>query len=118
MGDLSKNFSRWEFECKCGCGFDTVDAELLHILEDIRGEYGAVSISSACRCRDHNLAVGGAPTSHHKRGRAADFTTEEGSPREVAEYLDRRFPERYGIGSYSTFTHFDTRRGYARWAGE
>ena len=25
MGDLSENFSRSEFECKCGCGFATVD---------------------------------------------------------------------------------------------
>ena len=34
MGDLTRNFSRNEFKCKCECGFDTVDYELVTILQD------------------------------------------------------------------------------------
>ena len=32
MSDLSPNFSRKMFQCSC-CSFDTVDAELLVVLE-------------------------------------------------------------------------------------
>ncbi|BEB16509.1 hypothetical protein VEE45_23520 [Escherichia coli] len=38
---LSKHFSRKEFKCKCGkCDYDTIDAELLVILEDVREHFG------------------------------------------------------------------------------
>ena len=44
MGDLSANFNRAEFACKCGCGFDTVDAKLIDYVQQIR-EYFAVPIT-------------------------------------------------------------------------
>ena len=31
---VSKNFSRYEFECQCGCGFAAADVTLLEALED------------------------------------------------------------------------------------
>ena len=40
MGDLSENFSRHEFACKCGCGNDTVDAELIRVLQSVRARFG------------------------------------------------------------------------------
>ena len=36
MSQLSAHFNREEFECTCHCGMDTVDAELIDVLEDIR----------------------------------------------------------------------------------
>ena len=37
MGDLSKNLSRAEFKCNCGaCDYDTVDYELVAVLQDVR----------------------------------------------------------------------------------
>jgi len=52
---LSKHFYRDEFACQCGCGFDTVDHELVKILEDVRKTFNApVHISSGCRCEKHN----------------------------------------------------------------
>ena len=36
MGTVSKNFSRSEFACKCGCGFDAVDVDLLAGLQALR----------------------------------------------------------------------------------
>jgi uncharacterized protein YcbK (DUF882 family) len=118
VGDLSTNFSRHEFACKCGCGLDTVDYQTLAVLEDVRDEFGRVAVSSGCRCESYNSAVGSSDTSQHPKCRAADFTTERGTPGEVQAWLKSRFPDDYGIGSYETFTHIDTRSsGPARWDG-
>lgn len=117
MGDLSINFSRHEFACKCGCGFNTVDTELLKKLETIRAEFGMpVSISSGCRCEDHNRSVGGSENSQHLFGRAADFSINGVRPIEIAKFVDRMHGDKYGLGVYSMWVHFDTRsNGPARW---
>ena len=48
---LNKYFHRSEFACKCGCGFDTVDTELLKVLTRLRVRFNKpVKITSACRC--------------------------------------------------------------------
>lgn len=118
MGDLTKNFSRHEFACKCGCGFDTVDFELLTILQELRDHFGApVIINSANRCKEDNLRVGGADNSQHLRGRAVDFVVEDVEPHRVQDYLIRQHSGRFGVGYGVTFTHFDTRTvGPARWS--
>jgi len=36
MGDLSPHFSRHEFACRDGCGYDTPEPELLAALEELR----------------------------------------------------------------------------------
>jgi hypothetical protein len=58
----------------------------------------------------------------HMYARAADYklfnrdTGEQIDPDRVADYLDSKYPDRYGIGRYSNRTHFDTRsNGPARW---
>lgn len=117
MGDLSTNFSRAEFACQCGCGFDTVDAELLAVLERIRNHFDVpVWISSAARCETHNSSdsVKGGKHSQHLLGRAADIVV-DGVPAElVQEYANQI--EVSGVGSYGTFTHIDTRAIKARWS--
>ena len=116
MGDLSENFSRHEFTCKCGCGKDTVDYELLAILEAVRGNFKApVTINSGNRCIQYNLRVGGSDFSQHKLSKAADITVKGIEPMAVAAYLNARYPDYYGIGTYKTFTHVDSRTGKARW---
>ena len=111
------HFKRREFACKCGCGFDAVDAELLSVLEQLRTALGnrAVSITSACRCDNHNRKVGGARNSVHKLGKAADIKVTGITPAKVADYLERTYPGRYGIGRYRSFTHIDVRNSVARW---
>lgn len=115
MGDLSTHFNRSEFACKCKCGFDTVDKKTLEIVEEIRQWTGKpVVITSGCRCAAHNRMVGGAPTSQHKKARAADIKVED--PVKVYDYLCKNYPNQYGFGLYSTFVHIDTRTGPpARW---
>ena len=116
MCDLSRNFSRSEFTCSCGCGFDTVDAELLDILQTARDDLGGIfTVTSACRCPEHNTSVGGAGNSQHTKGRAADIQVKGVSPTEVHEYFFNKYPDKYGLGKYQTFTHVDSRPGRARW---
>jgi uncharacterized protein YcbK (DUF882 family) len=117
MGDISENFDRSEFACKCGCGFDTVDAELIKVLEDIRGAFGVpIKINSGCRCETHNKEIGGSVHSQHKKGRAADIVVEGINAGAVQGLVDGRWPSLGGMGRYGVFTHVDTRSGpIARW---
>lgn len=115
MGDLSEHFSRKEFACNCGCGFDTVDAETLKVAEDVRRFLKTpVTINSGCRCPAYNKKVGGAEKSQHVKARAADLGV--ANPEKVYEYLCTKYPGKYGFGLYPTFVHIDTRSdGPARW---
>lgn len=116
MGDISKHFSRAEFACKCGCGFDTVDTELLKILEAVRVHFDKpVKINSGCRCEKHNKAVGGEVGGQHLYGRAADIVVHGPSPAKVYQWLNAEYPEQYGIGVYPSWVHVDSRNGKARW---
>jgi hypothetical protein len=115
MYNLSEYFSRSEFACKCGCGFDTVDAALLEALKYLRQSMGKpVTITSGCRCPEYNKQIGGSKNSQHTKGRAADIVVEGVPANQVQAYF-----EGYGIpglGCYEDFTHIDTRSGdNARW---
>ncbi len=114
---LSKHFSRKEFKCKCGkCDYDTIDAELLVILDDVREHFGKpVIINSGNRCPTHNKNVGGASNSTHLKGIASDIVVKGVSPSDVYDYLVTKYPTKYGIGKYNTFTHIDVRGYKARW---
>ncbi|WP_299231692.1 D-Ala-D-Ala carboxypeptidase family metallohydrolase [uncultured Halomonas sp.] len=113
---LSRHFRRAEFACRDGCGFDTVDAQTLEILEAVRVAFGSpVIINSGCRCPAHNAAVGGVPNSQHVLGRAADIRVVGHEPADVYSWIEQRFPAA-SLGLYSTFVHVDTRTGGpARW---
>ncbi len=118
MGDISENFDRSEHACGCGCGFDTVDVELNEVLQnDVRDHFGAVvTISGPNRCFTRNLNTpGAAKDSLHTEGKAADIKVAGISPKEIFSYLDRRFPDKYGIGLYHNRVHVDVRPSKARW---
>lgn len=114
---LSPYFHRDEFACQCGCGFNTVDVQLLRLLEMIRERFGPVTITSGCRCELHNASVGGSKFSQHKLGRAADIQVKGVPPLDVQQFFDERFPNAFGMGRYSSFTHIDSRDLYSRWSG-
>jgi len=110
------SFSREEFTCGCGCGYDTVDYELMEVLKGLREHFNApLHINSGARCKYHNKRVGGGDKSQHLLGSAADIRVDGVSPQDVADRLCHKFPDKYGIGSYNTFTHIDTRSRKARW---
>ena len=113
----SSYFKRKEFACKCGCGFATVDTDLLDVLENVREYFGSpVTLNSACRCDAHNRAEGGVEGSKHKLGIAADIVVKDFEPKEVADYVEKLIGDKGGLGRYKTFTHVDVRSGKAeRW---
>ena len=127
MGDLTKNISRHELRCKCGnCSVTIQDHEpIIQIVQGvcdrIATEYGVekvrLDITSAARCREHNLAVGSNDESQHIRCNAMDIKIFVGDaqmpPNLVADYLPDDFIG--GSGVYNSFTHFDTRNKIARW---
>lgn len=121
-------FKRSEFACKCGCGFDTVDAELLAVLDDIRIHFQFPTIvNSGCRCTKHNKKVKKIFSSlknllkkpkrpsQHELAKAADIWVKGIPANKVADYLEKKYPRQYGIGRYKGRTHIDVREGCARW---
>ncbi len=120
MGNLSLNLSRHEFACKCGCGCDTVDFELVKVIQDVCDNFNcSVTITSGHRCFMYNKTpeVGSNDNSQHPQGRAADCIFKYTTPLEVYNYLCEKYKDRLGLGLYNTFNHIDTRSGVARWSG-
>lgn len=73
-----KHFKPHEFKCKCGGKYCTgypavVDKQLLKNLDYLRGKSGAITVTSGLRCKKHNANVGGATSSRHMTGKAADI---------------------------------------------
>lgn len=117
MQSISTHFNREEFACQCGCGFDTVDAVLLDVLEIIRSHYGCpVRITSGCRCEAHNKAIGGSSGSQHTKGKAADIQVSCVQPHELVVFLNKYYPDKLGVGEYKSWVHIDSRSTKARWS--
>lgn len=112
MGDLTKNFSRKEFQCKCGCkkiGSSPKFMDGVKKLQQIRDKLGVpLVINSAHRCPKHNAAVGGAPQSRHKFGDAFDVAVPKGLTVDKLAALARTVGFT-GIGRYykQNFVHMD-----------
>ena len=123
MGDLTKNISRYEIACKCGCGFDTIDYETVKVVQECCDHFAkrlgkdrvVLYITSGCRCPEYNERIGGRKNSQHTKGRAIDFVIRGVLPADVQLYLMGKYKGKYGIGQYDNFTHFDTRSREARW---
>ena len=112
---ISEHFDSIEIQCICGCGYEAVSPALLTGLELLRAALGKpVTVTSGCRCPAHNLAVGGAASSLHLRGMAADITVEGMSGEQLYEAA-RRIPQFRGFGVAVTFLHVDTRLHGTRW---
>jgi len=111
---LSPHFRRREFACRCGCGFDAVDMELVEGLEALRERIGGkpIIVASGCRCPKHNKEIGGAKRSKHMEGKAADIVVLGMSGPELARAARGVFN---GIGVGVTFIHVDVRDRVARW---
>lgn len=117
MPKITENFWRSEFACKCKCGFDAVDIEVVQRLEITRAYFGGwpLTINSGCRCWQRNATERGSLRSYHMRAIAVDFWIETVYPDAVADYLETIYPNSCGLGRYNTFTHLDMRPRKARW---
>lgn len=126
---ITKNFSKSEFECKCGCEMpeDVLDniklvAEQLQLLRNHINS--PIKVNSAYRCKKHNRLIGSNDSSQHVLGKAADIKVKNFTPDEVAKIVEDMLTNQFlegmdigGLGRYNTFTHIDIRRNKARWNG-
>ena len=110
-----EHFKEDEFKCKCGkCDGGKMSEELLFKLQIARKECGfPFKITSAFRCRPHNIAVKGSPNSQHLRGNAVDVYCTDSRKRYALVQALMACGFR-GIGVAKTFIHGDVRQGEAR----
>jgi uncharacterized protein YcbK (DUF882 family) len=111
---LSKNFTKEELECKCGCGF-LPTKEAIEKLQNIRTKIGKpLIISSGARCASHNTAIKGSKNSQHIHGIAFDIKCPPGQLR--MEVITAAIEEGFkGIGWAKTFLHIDLRSSPMCW---
>lgn len=104
------HFKKEEFTCKCGCGLNNINLELVEILEKIRSHFGGnpIIITSGCRCTKHNLAVQGAKYSRHVDGKASDLYVRGITTSELLNYCKELVNQ--GVLRY-TYTNDTNMRG-------
>lgn len=122
---LVPDFKVRELRCRDGTDTVMVDEALTVVLQCIREHFGkAVVITSGYRTAAHNAKVGGAKSSQHLLGRAADIRVQGVSVEAVAAYAENLMPDWGGVGRYPVkagratgWVHVDTRADKARWRG-
>jgi len=71
---IAKNFYRDQFECRCGCGFNTVDAFLIIVMQTLSNSLKRyIHIVSGDRCEEYNKKHKGVRGSMHTLGKAVDI---------------------------------------------
>lgn len=118
MGTISKDFSYREFErsevadakhiCNVITSFEVRDSILAlteNVLQPLRDAWGKpLRVNSGYRCKALNAAVGGAPTSQHVKGEAADIAA--GDPVKLARLAVKLGLPYDQMILYPTFVHF------------
>ena len=100
-------FTISEFDCKCGCGKNNIDTELIRKLDRVRGKAEIpIVVSSGCRCEVNNRIAGGKEDSAHLTGLAADIRVFSSTTRwKLLTAIFTSGFNRIGIGK--TFIHVD-----------
>lgn len=106
MGDLTANFDRAEYACKCGCGTDNIKDELAEKVQLVRDMvHRPIQISSGMRCQLHNTTINASPTSSHVDGWAADLAYKGSTERYQLLHAAFQVFNRIGVGR--KFIHVD-----------
>lgn len=124
MTQLTTNFYLEEFACKNGTPVpDELMANvklLAENLQALRDEIGEpIHVNSGYRTPEYNKKIGGKPLSQHLKAKAADLTTKNYRPKQLAAVIEKLIKsgkmKQGGIGIYPGFVHYDIRGTSARW---
>ena len=101
-------FKEDDFKCKCGCGFDSPNWFKLEV-DNARADADTPFVlNSAARCKQHNINVGGSPTSTHVDGIAVDIRyTDIIQLTKIIIGLSKAGFVRIGINEAKKFVHAD-----------
>ena len=118
MGDLSKNFSKLEFQCPCSCGANKISSVLIEKLQKVRNIIGRpIIITSGVRCEFYNASIKASMNSshipdEHGIGNAVDIACINSKDRYELIEIAQKYFKRIGIsgGSYGGFVHLDVDR--------
>ncbi len=116
--NLTKNFTRRELQCPCGCTKCDMEPDLLVALQRIRDNMKRpLIITSGFRCAEKNRQVGGSLQSQHLRGRAVDINIKDWANSDVYRLLMFALREQKinGFGFHEDFLHIDCRTQRASW---
>lgn len=103
-----KYFKKDEFKCKCGCGADDIEEQLVAVAERVREHYGKpITVSSGVRCVKHNKKVGGVSNSRHLSGKAMDFSVAGVPASTVLAYVKQQPEIRYTYAIDKSYVHMD-----------
>lgn len=96
-----------DLTCRCGCGLYIENPDLITLLYHIEKAFGReLKIVSGTRCPAHNIAVGGAKSSAHLKGEAADIACDKSYDRYLLLKLALDFGAKR-VGIAKTFIHVD-----------
>ena len=122
---LAPGFKVRESRCRDGSDAIMIDQTLVVLLQAIREHFNKpITITSGYRTAAHNAAVGGAKSSQHLLGKAADIQVADTTVEAVAAYAESLMPDWGGVGRYPVkagrtkgWVHVDTRPNKSRWTG-
>ena len=122
---LAPGFRVREFRCRDGSDTIMIDQTLAVLLQAIREHFNKpITITSGYRTAAHNKSVGGAKSSQHLLGKAADIQVADTTVEAVAAYAESLLPGWGGVGRYPVkagrakgWVHVDTRPAKSRWTG-
>lgn len=116
---MSRYFTAKEFASRDGSESpypETVVPQLYDLLDEIREAFGKpVLVNCGYRSPAHNQKVGGAKSSYHVLGMAADIRPKNLSDLPALQELADKMNPCGGVGFYDTFVHVDVRPVRARW---
>lgn len=120
---LAPGFRVREFRCRDGSDTIMIDQTLAVLLQAIREHFNKpITITSGYRTAAHNKSVGGAKSSQHLLGKAADIQVADTTVEAVAAYAESLMPDWGGVGRYPIkpgrtkgWVHVDTRPNKSRW---
>jgi len=114
---LSANFIAGEFQTNDGARYARISDTLVRNLQKMRTNTGrSITVNSGYRHPTYNSRIGGAATSQHMAGKAADIKVSGLTALQMAEEAIKAFGcSNLGLGLGAAYIHVDVRPGRSTW---